>query len=53
MTKVVYSDDGQIKVVRGDYVDEDDQFVWIRTKEKEVRIAKTCIKRFEREIKKD
>ena len=53
MIKIVYTDDGQTKVVRGEFVDEDTLFYHVKTEDKEVSIAKTKVDRIEKIIKND
>ena len=53
MIKVVYTDDGQTKVVRGEYVDEDSLFYHVKTEDMEVSIAKTKVDRIEKLIEED
>lgn len=53
MIKIVYTDDGQTKVVRGEYVDEDSLFYHVKTDEKEFSIAKTKVDRVEKIIEED
>ena len=51
MIKIVYTDDGRVKVVRGEFVDEDSLFYHIRTDDKEVSIAKSKVDRIEKIVK--
>jgi len=53
MIKIVYTDDGQTKVVRGEFLEEDSLFYHVKTEDKEVSIAKTKVDRIEKMIQAD
>ena len=53
MMKIVYRDDGQIKVIKGLFVDEDSLFITIKTDEKEYVVRKEIIERIEKEMVKN
>ena len=53
MMKIVYRDDGQVKVVKGAFAGEDSIFIMLIADEKEYRIRKEIIERTEKEIEKN
>ena len=53
MIKIVYRDDGQVKVVKGKFAGEDDIFIAVNADGKEYRIRKEIIERIEKEVGKD
>lgn len=53
MMKIVYRDDGQVKVVKGEFAGEDSIFIMLIADEKEYRIRKEIIERIEKEIEKN
>jgi len=53
MIKIVYRDDGQVKVVKGEFAGEDNIFIAVNADGKEYRIRKEIIERIEKEVGKD